>query len=99
MNRYYLLLVLFAALAANGADSRFTPRTLEGQTFIHDPSTIVKDGTNYFIFGTGPGIRTKFSRDLTHWENGASVFRAPPAWTFSPREISSSGVKSGICSI
>jgi len=74
-------LILFAALAAHCAETKFPPLPLEGQTFIHDPSTIIKDGTNYFIFGTGRGILTKSSPDLIHWENGGSVFRAPPAWT------------------
>ena len=70
-----------AALNASAAGDSYAPLPLTGQTFIHDPSTLVRDGGTYYIFGTGPGIRTKFSRDLTHWENGASVFRAPPAWT------------------
>jgi hypothetical protein len=78
MRRLYLLLILFAGLIANSAEIKFTPLPLEGQTFIHDPSTIIKEGTNYFIFGTGPGIRTKSSPDLIHWENGGSVFRTPP---------------------
>src|ERR1035438_5459173 len=73
--------ILFFACAATRAQTNFTPPPLEGQTFIHDPSTIVSDGTNYFIFGTGPGIRTKSSPDLIHWENGNSVFRVPPTWT------------------
>jgi beta-glucanase (GH16 family) len=81
MRRLYLLLILFAGLIANSAEIKFTPLPLEGQTFIHDPSTIIKEGTNYFIFGTGPGIRTKSSPDLIHWENGGSVFRTPPPWT------------------
>ena len=54
---------------------------LAGQTFIHDPSTIVEDRGQYFVFGTGPGIRTKSSPDLIHWTNGARVFATPPAWT------------------
>ena len=53
---------------------------MRGQTFIHDPSTIIKDGTNYFIFGTGPGIRTKSSSDLTNWNAGDSVFRDRVPW-------------------
>src|SRR5277367_4810846 len=74
-------LILFAAFAAHGAGTNFAPLPLAGQTFIHDPSTIVKDGDRFYIFGTGPGIRTKSSPDLIHWTNGESVFRAPPAWT------------------
>jgi beta-glucanase (GH16 family) len=77
----FCALIFFVALVAHGAETKFTPLSLEGQTFIHDPSTIIQDGTNYFVFGTGPGIRTKSSPDLIHWTNGESVFSAPPAWT------------------
>src|SRR5208283_3840053 len=74
-------LILFAALTANCAGTKFEPLPPERQTFIHDPSTIVKDGNRFYIFGTGPGIRTKSSPDLIHWTNGESVFTYPPAWT------------------
>jgi arabinan endo-1,5-alpha-L-arabinosidase len=77
---HFFLLLAIVQTSVN-ATANFTPPPLEGQTFIHDPSTIVKDGTNYFIFGTGPDIRTKSSSDLIHWTNGTSVFRTPPAWT------------------
>jgi len=73
--------ILFTALAANCAETKFEPLPLEGQTFIHDPSTIVKDSNQFYIFGTGPGIRSKSSPDLIRWTNGVSVFSAPPAWT------------------
>jgi arabinan endo-1,5-alpha-L-arabinosidase len=79
--RSFCLLILFAALAAACADTKFEPLPLEGQTFVHDPSTIVKDGGNFYIFYTGPGVRTKSSPDLIHWTNGDSVFSTPPAWT------------------
>jgi arabinan endo-1,5-alpha-L-arabinosidase len=69
-----------ACLTAAGAEIQFTPRPTEGQTFIHDPSTIIKEGTNFYIFGTGPGIRTKTSPDLVHWQIGETVFQRPPAW-------------------
>ena len=84
MRRLLKLLFAFGLLAAfnvHGAETNFTPLALEGQTFIHDPSTIIKDGTNYYIFGTGPGIRTKSSPDLIHWDSGEPVYRTPPAWT------------------
>src|SRR5271156_6820660 len=72
--------ILFAALAANYAETKFEPLPLEGQTFIHDPSTIVKDGNRFYVFATGWGIRIKSSPDLIHWENGDSVFNLAPAW-------------------
>ncbi len=78
-----LPLVLFAAFTASGAATNFVPFALVGQTFSHDPSTILRDGENYFSFNTGPGIRTKSSPDLIHWTNGPAVFSQPPAWAKS----------------
>ena len=75
------LLIACATLAARGAETNFAPIASAGQTFIHDPSTVVRDGANYFVFSTGPGIRIKTSPDLIHWTNDDSVFRSPPAWT------------------
>jgi arabinan endo-1,5-alpha-L-arabinosidase len=72
--------ILLLAFTTTGAQPQFEPLPLEGQTFTHDPSTIVKDGGRFYSFGTGPGIRTKSSLDLIHWENGDSVFRTPAAW-------------------
>lgn len=76
-----LLTAFGLALTALGAAPDFTPLPTEGQTFIHDPSTIVADGPAYYVFGTGPGIRAKSSPDLRHWTNAYSIFREPPAWT------------------
>ena len=78
---FLLPAILFSTLAGGGAETEFTPRPLTGQTFIHDPSTIVKAGGRYYVFGTGPGIRTKSSSDMIHWQNGDSIFMRPPAWT------------------
>jgi arabinan endo-1,5-alpha-L-arabinosidase len=80
--RIFCILILFAAFAVRCAETNFVPLALEGQTFIHDPSTIVKDDGRYYIFGTGRGIYTKSSPDLIHWTNGPSVFEEAPAWTF-----------------
>ena len=78
--RRLLALLVFTCAVAR-AQTHFEPVELAGQTFIHDPSTIVEDRGQYFVFGTGPGIRTKSSPDLIHWTNGAPVFATPPAWT------------------
>jgi arabinan endo-1,5-alpha-L-arabinosidase len=77
-----LITVLIAAFGlAARAQSHFTPVELAGQTFIHDPSSIVKDGGRFYVFGTRPGITTKSSADLQSWQNETPVFRTPPAWT------------------
>jgi arabinan endo-1,5-alpha-L-arabinosidase len=74
----WLMALAWMAQAGQAAEA-FTPLPLQGDTFIHDPSTIIKDGTNYYIFGTGAGIRTKSSPDLIHWQAGAPVFGEAPA--------------------
>jgi len=74
------ILAVFAALADGRAENSFSPPALTGQTFIHDPSTVVTDGGRYYVFGTGPGIRTKSSPNLVQWAAGKPVFREPPAW-------------------
>lgn len=50
-------------------------------TRIHDPSTIVKCEADYWLFATGRGVISRRSQNLTHWEDGPSVFRTPPVWT------------------
>jgi arabinan endo-1,5-alpha-L-arabinosidase len=58
-----------------------SPALLEGQTFIHDPSTILRlNGTSH-LFATGPGISTKASTNDIFWTNGPAVFSNAPAWT------------------
>ena len=76
----FSLLVLSAALAVRCIGANFEPAPLTGQTFTHDPSTIVKDGARYYVFATGPGIRTKSSPDLLEWQNGNPVFNWPATW-------------------
>jgi arabinan endo-1,5-alpha-L-arabinosidase len=69
------------AVAAPAQTVHLEPVVLEGETAIHDPSTILRLDGRYYIFGTGRGILTKSSPDLQHWTNGAPVFNPPPAWT------------------
>jgi arabinan endo-1,5-alpha-L-arabinosidase len=77
-----LPMILFFPLAANGAETKFEPQLdLQGQTFIHDPSTIAKDGGKFYVFGTLPGVRVLASPDLIHWTNQPHVFARLPSWT------------------
>jgi arabinan endo-1,5-alpha-L-arabinosidase len=48
---------------------------------VHDPSSIVRCGNEYWVFATGRGVKSLRSRDLTHWEPGPPVFTQFPAWT------------------
>jgi arabinan endo-1,5-alpha-L-arabinosidase len=40
---------------------------------VHDP-VMIKEGDNYYVFGTGQGIAVKTSKDKLNWENIKSVF-------------------------
>jgi arabinan endo-1,5-alpha-L-arabinosidase len=75
------LFVSVPAIAADDGSAHFEPLALQGQTYIHDPSTIIKDGDHYYVFGTGNGIRGKSSPDLIHWTELAPIFSDPPVWT------------------
>ena len=53
-----------------------------GYDFLHDPGTIIKDGSFYFEYGDGQGIGAIFSTDLRNWNYTNPVFPGnPPAWT------------------
>lgn len=76
------LVFVMAILAAGPAFAqRPTAKPLGGELRIHDPSTMVHSGSNYWVFGTGWGLRSRFSPDLINWQAGPAVFRASPSWT------------------
>jgi arabinan endo-1,5-alpha-L-arabinosidase len=64
-----------------GEPTNSTARLQRRGPFFHDPSTIAKCGTNYWVFSTGPGIVSWHSPDLRNWEAGPRAFTSPPAWT------------------
>jgi arabinan endo-1,5-alpha-L-arabinosidase len=71
-----LAAVLIAWLAAAPAYA------LQGALGMHDPSTIVKSGNTYWVFGTGDGIACKYSTDLINWTDAKSVYTKAlyPGW-------------------
>ena len=77
----WLAVCTLLAHAGIGAEIGYEPIALDGQTFIHDPSTVIEDHGQYFVFGTGSGILTKSSPDLIHWTSTSPVFAVPPDWT------------------
>ena len=46
---------------------------------IHDP-VMAKDGDTFYVFGTGPGITTMYSKDMKTWTEGKPIFETLPAW-------------------
>ncbi len=47
---------------------------------VHDPA-IAKEGKNYYIFSTGPGIPIRISKDRVNWLPPIRLFEKVPAWT------------------
>jgi len=78
--RWLALLTAFLAAAPAFAQDAAT-KLLKGELRIHDPSTIIHCGSNYWVFGTGWGVRSRDSADLVNWQAGPAVFRASPSWT------------------
>ncbi len=77
-NYFRLAAVLFIfGVAGTRAQIPFT-----GSYFLHDPGTMIKSGSSYFIYGDGQGISGITSTDLRNWNNTAAIFPGgPPAWT------------------
>jgi arabinan endo-1,5-alpha-L-arabinosidase len=74
--------LLFACAQARAATpTALHPALPTGDTFVHDPSTVLRHGDRYFLFSTGVGIQTLSSPDLLVWTKGKPVFDSPPAWT------------------
>ncbi|MHC1764399.1 MAG: arabinan endo-1,5-alpha-L-arabinosidase [Verrucomicrobiia bacterium] len=83
LRRHSLALVLSLALLPEvfaAPSMGFEPLVPEGDTFVHDPSTIQTENGRYFLFSTGRGISTKSASSLLRWSDGPSVFPTPPAW-------------------
>jgi arabinan endo-1,5-alpha-L-arabinosidase len=47
---------------------------------VHDPSSIVRDGDQWWLFSTGVGIPSFHSKDLLDWVKGPPIFSNAPAW-------------------
>jgi arabinan endo-1,5-alpha-L-arabinosidase len=77
LRRLALLVLLAGAWLAS-----VPAHALQGALGIHDPSTIVKSGNTYWVFGTGDGIACKYSTDLINWTDAKSVYTKTvyPSW-------------------
>jgi len=68
------LLLLLALPPARAAETDLT---------IHDPSTVVKSGGTYWVYGTGTGVPQFSSTDRVHWTFRGQALAAAPAWVVS----------------
>ena len=61
----------------------FIPRQamcLSGETNVHDPSAIIRDGDKYWMFSTGNGINAFYSNDLFNWKLGHNTIFEIGKW-------------------
>ena len=65
------------ALLSNTAPVSAAPLSVT----MRDPSTIVKRGNTYWMYGTGKGVQQYSSTDLKNWTLRGQVFQTSPAWT------------------
>jgi len=76
---WVLLLVLFSTWSFHAGQAFASPGT-ETDCLTRDPSTIVKAGDTYWIYGTGVGVSQFSSTDKFHWTYRGQVFTNPPDW-------------------
>ncbi len=78
LRKYIKLFILFTFFFV----TVFTVRGQRWPAGIHDPSSIVKCDDTYWIFGTGDGIFSMYSKDLIAWQTGPTPFTktAYPGW-------------------
>ena len=55
-------------------------RAAETDCLVRDPSTIVKRGDTYWIYGTGHGTQQFSSKDRIHWTNRGPALPNAPDW-------------------
>jgi len=58
-----------------------SPEEFQGEPWTHDPSTIIKCKSEYWVFATGRGILSRRSPDLQTWRAGPRIYSNAPAWT------------------
>jgi hypothetical protein len=54
-------------------------RALHGQPAMHDPSTVIATGGNFYVYATGNGLPAFQSDDGWRWRRTGSVMQAVAA--------------------
>lgn len=71
---------LTSLFSAQAQPPREVPRGAGFPPRFHDPSTPVRGGDVWWVFATGNGISSRYSKDLESWREGPPVFKDLPAW-------------------
>jgi len=77
--------ITLAAVIATGCGFTAAKAVMAAETdcLVRDPSTMIKEGSTYWIYGTGTGITQFSSTDRLHWTNRGPVFPKAPDWVAS----------------
>jgi len=67
-------------------------RAAETDCLVRDPSTMVKRGDTYWIYGTGRGTEQFSSKDKVHWTDRGSALPTPPDWLAKAAPLSQNEV-------
>jgi arabinan endo-1,5-alpha-L-arabinosidase len=79
------LTLLLYAVAASPA------LALEGETSIHDPSTVIQDQGRFYVYGTGNGLPFLVSDDGWQWRRGGLLMSAVPGGKPGPEVLARGG--------
>ena len=64
---------------------------LDGEILIHDPATIIEDGSRYYTYGTGNGLPSLVSDDGWTWRSAGSLMSAVPGGKVSADVLARGG--------
>ena len=64
---------------------------LDGDVGLHDPSTIVRDGSRYYVYSTGAGLPVSVSDDGWTWRRAGSLMPSMPGGKPAPEVIARGG--------
>jgi arabinan endo-1,5-alpha-L-arabinosidase len=84
MSKRSLTLLLFAIAAS-------PVLALDGETAIHDPSTVIQDQGRFYTYGTGNGLPYLVSDDGWQWRRGGQLMSAIPGGKPGPEVLARGG--------
>ena len=64
---------------------------LDGEPGMHDPSTVVVDGSRFYAFGTGNGLPISVSDDGWTWRRAGGLMQALPGGRPGPEVVARGG--------
>lgn len=73
-----LLIVVLLNCGVTFAEDLSVVHLTKRDVHVHDPSTIVKCGNEYWVFFTGEGLPSAHSKDLITWVAGPTLFTNLP---------------------